>query len=63
MAVCIICCENYPDKRKSYGYKTCIDCADKIADKEIKRKQKQTAPLFNKGAYQYINSLDEIRSI
>lgn len=62
MATCIICFEDYPNKRKSYGYKTCLDCGDKIADKEIKRKQKQTAPLFNKGAYQYINSLDEIRS-
>ena len=62
MAICKMCYNDYPDKRKQYGYNTCLDCGDKIADKEIRRKKKQTAPLFNKGGYQYIVSLDEIKS-
>ena len=63
MAVCIKCYSEYPDGRKKLGYITCIVCGDKEASKELIRKSKCTAPLFNKGAYQYIGSFEEIKSI
>ena len=63
MAYCNICFEEYPDKRKSLGYKTCLVCGDKIAAKEAVRKSKCVAPLFNKGAYQFIGSIKEVKSI
>ena len=63
MAICIECYSDYPDKRKLLGYKTCIDCGDKAAHKEAIRKSKCTAPLFNKGAYQYIGNFEETKHI
>ena len=63
MAICIICYSNYPDKRKSLGYKTCITCGDKAAKEEAARKSKCVAPLFNKGAYQYIGSISAAKHI
>lgn len=63
MAICTKCYENYPEKRKELGYTTCISCGDKEAQKEAIRKSKCTAPLFNKGAYQYIGSFEETKYI
>ena len=63
MATCIVCYEKYSDKRKNLGYKTCLNCGDKEARKEALRKSKCIAPLFNKGAYQFIGSIKEAKSI
>ena len=63
MAICTVCYLEYPNKRKSLGYKTCITCGDKEAEKEMIRKSKCTAPLFNKGAYQYIGSISVVKHI
>ena len=63
MANCTECLSKFPDKRKTLGYTTCISCGDKKASEEIKRKSKCTAPLFNKGAYQYIGNLSEVKSL
>ena len=63
MAICIECYSEYPEKRKNYGYKTCIVCGDKEAQKESIRKSKCVAPLFNKGAYQYIGNIKEAKYI
>ena len=63
MATCIKCYSEFPDKRKELGYKTCIVCGEKEANKEAIRRSKCTAPLFNKGAYQYIGSFEEIKYI
>lgn len=63
MVYCINCSNEFPLKRKNLGYNTCIDCGDKIAQKEAIRKSKCTAPLFNKGAYQYIGNLDAVKHI
>jgi hypothetical protein len=63
MAICSVCEESYSDRRKSLGYRTCLDCGDKEATKEIKRKSKCIAPAYNKGAYQYIISKDCVKSI
>ena len=63
MAICIRCENTYPDRRKALGYNTCIICGDKEAKQEADRKSKCTAPLFNKGAYQYIGSLFDAKHI
>lgn len=63
MAICIECYSVYPEKRKNIGYKTCIVCGDKEASKEAIRKSKCIAPLFNKGAYQYIGNIKEAKYI
>lgn len=63
MAVCIECFKEYPDMRKSIGYSTCIICGDKNAIREANRKSKCIAPLFNKGAYQYIGNIRDAKNI
>ena len=63
MAICIECYSEYPERRKDIGYKTCIICGDKEAKKESIRKSKCIAPLFNKGAYQYIGNIKEAKYI
>lgn len=63
MLECILCFEEFSKKRADLGYKTCLNCGDKIAHKEALRKSKQVAPLFNKGAYQYIGSIKEVKYI
>lgn len=63
MAICISCRSDYPEKRKLLGYDTCIVCGDKFAQKESIRKSKCVAPLFNKGAYQYIGNVEEAKFI
>ena len=59
MPYCNDCGDTFPTKRKSLGYDTCINCGDKHARKEAKRKSKCVAPLFNKGAYQFIGNIEE----
>tara|TARA_B100000927_G_scaffold286633_1_gene278428 strand:+ start:1756 stop:1953 length:198 start_codon:yes stop_codon:yes gene_type:complete len=63
MAICVKCYLEYPEKRKRIGYKTCIVCGDKEATKEAIRKSKCTAPLFNKGAYQYVGNINVVKDI
>jgi hypothetical protein len=63
MALCKICNETFPDKRYYLGYLICINCGDKEASKEAIRKSKCIAPLFNKGAYQYIGNINDVKSI
>ena len=63
MAKCSVCKVQYSDKRKNIGYDTCLKCGDKFAIAESIRKSKCIAPLFNKGAYQYIGSIDEAKHI
>jgi len=63
MAICLNCENQYPNKRKSLGYDICINCGDKAASDEITRKSKCIAPLFNKGAYQYIGNIKEVKHI
>ncbi len=63
MAVCIKCYNDFPCARKNLGYDTCIICGDKEAKKEALRKSKCIAPLFNKGSYQYIGNINEVKHI
>lgn len=60
---CIKCDMEYPNARHQLGYRTCLSCGDLDATKIANQKSKQTAPLFNKGAYQYIPSLSQTKFI
>lgn len=55
MAICIICGEEYPDKRKQLGYNTCLEHA------ELKKEFTVSIP-YNKGSYQLI-TLENIKYI
>ena len=59
--MCLECGEEYHPRRKQLGYTTCLDCGDKHAQKAIERKKKCTAPLHNKGGYQYVGSKEAAR--
>lgn len=63
MARCIECDSEYPEKRKALGFSVCIVCGDKYATQEKIRKSKCVAPLFNKGAYQYVGSFEDAKNI
>lgn len=59
--MCLECGDEYNPRRRKLGYTTCLDCGDKHAQKAIARKKKCTAPLFNKGGYQYVGSKEAAR--
>lgn len=59
MAICIECDEEFNDRRKALGYKTCLDCGEVIARTVVY----STAPLFNKGPYQIITSNTKIEDL
>lgn len=63
MPYCNNCGNTFPVKRKSLGYDLCIECGDKAARKEAIRKSKCVAPLFNKGAYQFIGNIEEAKHL
>ena len=62
MAICIECDEEYSDRRKALGYRTCLDCGQD-AEKEILRKARCTAPAYNKGGYMYISSVNMAKDV
>jgi len=49
MPICIICEEEFAEKRYELGYRTCLKCGEKDAKREITRKSKCIAPAYNKG--------------
>jgi hypothetical protein len=60
---CTICGEKYNPKRAELGYTTCLQCGESAALKVVNQRKKQLAPLFNKGAYQYITPGDSLTSL
>lgn len=62
-AICRFCGDDYSYKRFELGYISCLDCGDKQAEKEKAFKAKCTAPAYNKGAYTYVASTDQVRGI
>ena len=49
--ICIDCHDEFNPKRAELGYRTCLDCGGKIADIEVARKARCSAPAYNEGAY------------
>jgi len=60
---CIRCEEEVNPRRAALGYRTCLDCGAVDANREARKKARQVAPAFNKGAYQYITSLTMARDV
>ena len=58
---CRDCGEEYSPKRKDLGYLVCLSCGDKEAQKSIEHKKKCSAPLYNKGGYQYVGNREAAR--
>ena len=60
---CLDCGTQFNPKRLRLGYTCCLSCGDGYAKKEIIRKSKCVAPAFNKGAYQYVGSIEDAKLI
>ena len=63
IAVCVECFDEYSIKRKELGYNTCLECGAANANKEAHRRRKCVAPAFNKGAYQYVGSVEVAKTV
>ena len=60
---CVKCGELYHPKRKSLGYSVCLVCGDEEATRQSLHKRKCSAPLYNKGAYQYVGDIEAAKWI
>ena len=58
---CVKCGEEYSPKRAALGYSTCLSCGSVAATAEANRRKRCVAPAFNKGAYQYVGSVEDAR--
>ena len=63
MPICKDCMTEYQQPRFDLGYRTCLDCGSTRALIEMKRKAKCSAPAYNKGAYQYIGTVQAAKGI
>jgi len=63
VAICVECWDEYSIRRKELGYKTCLECGEANARVEVARKAKCTAPGYNKGAYQYVGTVEAARGV
>ena len=61
--ICRLCGAPYNEGRRKLGFTVCMDCGEKMAQREMERKRKRTAPLYNKGGYQYITDGDSLKSL
>ena len=61
--ICNICMIEYNPQRRLIGYRTCLDCGSTLALKEARRRAKCSAPAYNKGAYQYVGSVQSAKSV
>ncbi len=62
-AICFQCREEYNPKRRELGYRTCLDCGGTAALAEKARKAKCSAPAYNKGAYQYVGTVQAAKGV
>ncbi len=60
---CLDCGDKFHPKRLSLGYQHCLKCGDNYAKKETDRKSKCVAPAYNKGAYQYVSSREQAKTV
>jgi len=63
MSSCIKCSNKFNKKRAELGYKTCLGCGDIAATRETLRKCRSVAPAYNKGAYTYVYSTEQAKSL
>jgi len=60
---CFECGETYNPRRLELGYRTCLNCGGKAAKIEKARKAKCSAPAYNKGAYQYVGTVQAAKGV
>lgn len=60
---CFECGEKFNPKRLRLGYTYCLECGDNHAKQETIRKSKCVAPAYNKGAYQYVSSVEQAKLV
>ena len=60
---CIECGDDFSIRRYKLGYLICLQCGDKHAKIESRRKSKCSAPAYNKGAYMYVSSKTMARDL
>ncbi len=60
---CVVCYEPFNPRRLELGYRTCLECGGKAAVKEKARKAKCSAPAYNKGAYQYVGTVQAAKGV
>tara|TARA_B100001094_G_scaffold253497_1_gene251916 strand:- start:453 stop:713 length:261 start_codon:yes stop_codon:yes gene_type:complete len=58
---CFDCGEEFNPKRRALGYEHCLECGEQYAQETAEHRKKCTAPLYNKGAYQYVGSVQDAR--
>lgn len=61
--ICIKCQVSFNPRRLELGYRTCLGCGGKAAIKEKARKAKCSAPAYNKGAYQYVGTVQAAKGV
>ena len=61
--VCVKCQVSFNPRRLDLGYRTCLSCGGRAAMKEKARKAKCSAPAYNKGAYQYVGTVQAAKGI
>ena len=61
---CIKCHEDFNPRRLELGYRTCLDCGGKAA-MTWRKHAKQSVPhhAYNKGAYQYVGTVQAARGV
>ena len=62
-AICVKCHVSFNPRRLELGYRTCLDCGGQAAAKEKARKAKCSAPAYNKGAYQYVGTVQAAKGV
>ncbi len=60
---CQTCGEEYSLARAKLGYRTCLECGDKVAKVQKTFKSKQVAPHYNKGCYMYLTPDMDLMSL
>jgi|TARA_R100000482_G_scaffold50641_1_gene17973 predicted nucleic acid-binding Zn ribbon protein len=56
--LCKLCDEPVDKGRWALGRNTCLECGEILAREVATQRRKQIAPVYNKGAYQYITEND-----
>lgn len=63
MVECKTCGEvSISRERHALGYATCLACGEEAAQKLATTRKKQIAPVYNKGAYQFI-TVNDLKTI
>ena len=60
---CVLCGTSFNPRRMELGYRTCLNCGGKAAKIEKARKAKCSAPAYNKGAYQYVGTVQAAKGV